>query len=223
MQEAYLAKEAIIVQGGWQGHEPAKVAEMFRRELVADGFQAEVSDTLDSLLDADRLARCSLFIPIWTMGRISETQLKNITSAVAGGLGIAGCHGGMCDAFRESPDWQFMTGGQWVAHPGNDGVSYSVRMGPERGPINEGLSDFEVTSEQYYLLVDPAVKVWAHTSFPVADGPHVPNGRFTMPQVWTKRHGNGRVFYNALGHSPSVFDIPEAIELMRRGFRWAAR
>ena len=218
-----MAKKALIVQGGWQGHEPVKVAEILRRELSADGFEVEVSDTLDSLLDADRLAQLALFVPIWTMGKISEEQLKNITAAVAAGLGIAGCHGGMCDAFRESPDWQFMTGGQWVAHPGNDGVRYMVRLGPERGPLNEGLGDFEITSEQYYLLVDPAVKVWTHTEFPVADGPHVPNGRVAMPQVWTKRYGEGRVFYNALGHRASVFDIPEAIELMRRGFRWAAR
>lgn len=218
-----MAREALIVQGGWDGHEPAKVAEIFRRELAAEGFAVEVGDTLDAFLDAQRLARLSLIVPIWTMGKITEQQLKNVTSAVQSGLGMAGCHGGMCDAFREAPDWQFMTGGQWVAHPGNDSVRYAVKIGPERGAINEGLRDFEVTSEQYYLHVDPAVKVWAHTQFPLADGPHVPNGPVQMPQVWTKRYGEGRVFYNALGHNAAVFDIPEAIELMRRGFRWAAR
>lgn len=218
-----MAREALIVQGGWDGHEPAKVAEIFRRELSADGFSVKVSDTLDAFLDAERLSRLALVVPIWTMGKITEQQLKNVTTAVQSGLGMAGCHGGMCDAFRDAPDWQFMTGGQWVAHPGNDSVRYAVKIGPERGAINEGLRDFEVTSEQYYLHVDPAVKVWAHTQFPVADGPHAPNGPVQMPQVWTKRYGEGRVFYNALGHNAGVFDIPEAIELMRRGFRYAVR
>ncbi len=218
-----MSKEALIVQGGWDGHEPDKVARIFRRELEADGFNVEVRDALDVFADAGRLARLSLIVPIWTMGKITAEQLKGVTEAVAAGVGLAGCHGGMCDAFRDAPEWQFMTGGQWVAHPGNDGVRYAVRLGPERGPINEGLGDFEVTSEQYYLHVDPAVKVFAYTEFPVADGPHAPNGTVRMPQVWTKRWGEGRVFYNALGHVANVFDVPEALELMRRGFRWAAR
>ena len=218
-----MVRRALIVWGGWDGHEPDKVAERLRRELAADGFVVEVRDTLDAFLDAERLARLTLIVPIWTMGKIGEEQLKNVTAAIAGGVGMAGCHGGMCDAFRDQPDWQFMTGGQWVAHPGNDGVRYTIKLGPERGPLNEGLRDFEVSSEQYYLHVDPAVKVWAFTEFPVADGPHVKNGPVRMPQVWTKFYGDGRVFYNALGHNAAVFDVPEAIELMRRGFRWAAR
>jgi type 1 glutamine amidotransferase len=157
------------------------------------------------------------------MGKISSEQLAGVMAAVEGGVGLAGCHGGMCDAFRESNDWQFMTGGNWVAHPGNDGVRYTVKIGPERGPLNEGLSDFQISSEQYYLHVDPAVKVWAYTEFPVADGPHAANGPVRMPQVWTKMYGSGRVFYNALGHDAAVFDTPEAMELMRRGFGWAAK
>src|SRR5690606_5460568 len=160
--------------------------------------------------------------PIWTMGTITAAQLDPVLEAVKGGLGVAGCHGGMCDAFRDASDWHFLTGGQWVAHPGNDGVRYTVNLGPERGPLNEEISDFEVESEQYYLHVDPAVKVWATTRFPTADGPHATNGPVTMPQVWTKFFGSGRVFYNALGHNAAVFDIPEARELMRRGLLWAA-
>ncbi len=218
-----LAREVLIVQGGWEGHEPAKVADVFRRELEAEGFSVQVADTLDAFADAQRLRRLSLIVPIWTMGKISAEQLAGVMGAVESGVGLAGCHGGMCDAFRDSNDWQFMTGGNWVAHPGNDAVTYTVKIGPERGPINEGVADFQVTSEQYYLHVDPAVKVWAYTEFPVADGPHVPNGPVRIPQVWSKRWGEGRVFYNALGHNAAVLEIPEALELMRRGFQHCAR
>jgi type 1 glutamine amidotransferase len=118
-----------------------------------------------------------------------------------------------------------MTGGQWVAHPGNDGVKHAIRIADPAHDITAGLADFDVVSEQYYLHVDPAVKVLATTEFPTpgVDGPHVPNGRVVMPQVWTKRYGQGRIFYNALGHQANIFDIPQALELMRRGFRWAAR
>jgi type 1 glutamine amidotransferase len=128
----------------------------------------------------------------------------------------------MCDAFRDCTDWHFMTGGQWVAHPGNDGVRYTVRVRNRSHPITEGIGDFEVSSEQYYMHVDPAVKVLATTEFPVADGPHVPNGPVTMPVIWTKFFGKGRVYYNSIGHTAAVLEQEPVITLMRRGFRWAA-
>jgi uncharacterized protein len=216
-------KSALIVRGGWEGHEPVQVSELFASLLRARGFAVEISDSLDSFLDGERLAALSLIVPVWTMGKIGETQLKNVLAAVAGGTGLAGCHGGMCDAFRESCDWQFMTGGQWVAHPGNDGVEYSVRILRGSSPIVEGLSDFAVKSEQYYLHVDPAVRVLATTDFPVIDGPHAPNGSVSMPVAWTKRWGSGRVFYSSLGHHADVFAIEEARLMMDRGLAWAAR
>ena len=219
-------RKALIVWGGWLGHQPKEVAEVFRGMLVAEGFAVEVSDTLDAFRDAPALLDLSLIVPIWTMGKILSEQAKPVLAAVReGGVGLAGCHGGMCDSFRENTEWQFMTGGQWVAHPGNDGVKHTIRITDPAHEITTGLHDFAVVSEQYYLHVDPGVKVLATTEFPTpgVDGPHVPNGRVVMPQVWTKMYGKGRIFYNALGHQANIFDIPEARELMRRGFRWAAR
>ncbi len=216
-------KRALIVRGGWEGHEPVQVSELFASMLRDMGFQADISESLDSFLDAERLASMDLIVPVWTMGRITEEQLRPVLAAVEGGTGLAGCHGGMCDAFRESCDWQFMTGGQWVAHPGGDGVEYDVRPIPGSSPIVEGLGDFRVKSEQYYLHVDPAVAVIATTRFPVVAGPHSPNGTCEMPVAWTKRWGAGRVFYCSLGHHADVFDAPPAREMMRRGLLWAAR
>lgn len=218
--------KALIVWGGWDGHQPKEVAEVFRQILAGEGFDVQVSDTLDAFRDAAALLQLSLIVPIWTMGKILPEQAKPVFAAVReGGVGIAGCHGGMCDSFRENTEWQFMTGGQWVAHPGNDGVQYTVHITDPTHPITHGMTDFAVSSEQYYMHVDPAVKVLATTEFPApgADGPHVPNGRAIMPQVWTKHYGKGRVFYNALGHQANIFDIPQARELMRRGFLWAAK
>jgi len=215
-------KHALIVQGGWDGHEPVLVSEVFASLLRSRGFSVEVSATLDSFLDAERLASLDLIVPCWTMGKISPEQLNPVLAAVAGGVGLAGCHGGMCDSFRESCDWQFMTGGQWVAHPGNDGVAYTVRVIAGSSPIVEGIDDFEVKSEQYYMHVDPAVRVLATTDFPTVAGPHSPNGRVSMPVAWTKAWGSGRVFYCSLGHHADVFDLAPARRLMDRGLAWAA-
>jgi hypothetical protein len=156
------------------------------------------------------------------MDTIDSQYAKNVCEAVAEGTGMAGCHGGMCDAFRENVDWQFMTGSQWVAHPGNDGVKYMVNVSNDDYFTN-GLTDFEVSSEQYYLHVDPAVKVYATTTYPVIDGPHAANGKVVMPVVYTKMWGDGKIFYTSLGHHADIFDIPEVYEIMKRGLFWAAR
>ena len=215
--------KALIVWGGWDGHQPEEVADLLERALKADGFEVEVSDTLDAFKDAKKLLGLSLIVPHWTMGKITAEQLKPVLEAVQSGVGMAGCHGGMCDAFRDNADWQFLTGGQWVAHPGNDGVKYTVRITDKAHPITAGVEDFEVASEQYYMHVDPAVKVLATTRFPVADGPHVPNGPVEMPVLWTKMYGQGRIFYDALGHTAKVVESEPNLTIMRRGFKWAAR
>jgi type 1 glutamine amidotransferase len=221
-----MARRALIVWGGWEGHEPEKVAQFFEQILKGEGFQVEVSDSLDAFSDPQKMADLSLIVPVVTMSTITAEQRDPVILAVRDeGVGIAGCHGGMCDAFRQDTEWQFMTGSQWVAHPGNDGVTYKVKI--DRGnphPITDGIPDFEVTSEQYYLHVDPGNNVLAYTEFPNPNvkGPHILNP-CRMPQIYTKRYGVGRVFYNALGHHCDVLEAEQPRELMRRGFMWAAR
>lgn len=216
-------KNVLIIQGGWQGHEPAPVAQRFARMLEKHGYSVTVSDTQEPLADAESLKALDLIVMSWTMGEIDHKYVENISRAVAAGTGLAGCHGGLCDAFRQDTDWQFMTGGQWVAHPGNDGTRYTVNVRRGSSPLVEGIEDFEVCSEQYYLHVDPAIEVLATTRFPVAVGPHCANKPVDMPVVWTKYWGCGRVFYNSLGHHDDVFDAaPEAALLMERGLVWAA-
>lgn len=215
-------KNALIVWGGWDGHEPEKVAQLFGGILEADGWRVQVSNDLDSFLTIEE-QNMDLVVPIWTMGEISQEQSAAVCRAVEGGVGIAGCHGGMCDAFRGNTEWQFMTGGQWVAHPGDSAVKYRVDL--LENDITEGLPrNFEVTSEQYYLHVDPGVTVLATTDFPAdgVDGPHKGNP-CKMPQLWTKTFGKGKVFYFALGHDRAVLESEICREIMRRGFAWAAR
>src|SRR6185437_1729116 len=163
-----MSSKALIVWGGWDGHQPKEVAEVFRRALLADGFSVEVSDSLDSFRDARKLIGLDLIVPVWTMGKITPEQLDPVCAAVQSGVGLAGCHGGMCDSFRDATEWQFMTGGQWVAHPGNDTVRYNIHITDKSHPITEGIGDFEVRSEQYYMHIDPANKVLATTRFPTA-------------------------------------------------------
>jgi uncharacterized protein len=214
--------KALVTWGGWDGHQPDVVAALFAGWLRDAGMEVEVTDSLSCFDDPAALEGLSLIVPVWTMAEIGKAQAENAAAAVASGVGLAGCHGGMCDAFRTSVTWQFMTGAQWVAHPGNDGVRYGVRMVSDDALV-AGIAAFEVETEQYYLHLDPAVRVHAVCDFPVVEGPHSPNGPVAMPVVFTKRWGLGRVYYNALGHQANVIDHGPAAELMRRGLLWAAR
>ena len=215
-------KKAWIIWGGWDGHEPQLVANRFARILRANGYEVDIFDDLSALENREALNEIDLLVPVWTMGTITREQSQAAAEAVGKyGVGIAGCHGGMCDSFRQDVEWQFMTGGQWVSHPGGDGVKYTVNVRRGSSPLTDGIPDFEVASEQYYVHIDPAVEVLATTRYPVVNYYHAANGEVDVPVAWTKRWGHGRVYYCSLGHHDDVFDVPEAEEMMKRGLLWA--
>ena len=204
-------KSALIVQGGWEGHEPEEVSRILGNVLEENGFEVEISDTLDSYRDLDKLKKLDLIVPCWTGGSIEQDQLKPLLEAVSCGTGIARLHGGMCDSFRQETEYQYMTGGQFVAHPGGI-VTYTVHIVDPEHPLTRGIKDFTVTSEQYYMHVDPANFVLTTTNF----------GDVVMPVSWIKMWGKGRVFYSSLGHDAEVVRQVEVLELMKRGMLWAA-
>jgi uncharacterized protein len=212
-------RKAMIVWGGWPGHDPDLCASIIKGWLEADGFDVRVETQTAAFADP-AIHALSLIIPIYTMSVIEKAEALNLCAAVRSGVGLAGHHGGMGDAFRDSVDYQFMCGGQWVAHPGNI-IDYAVNVTKREDPVMAGISDFEYRSEQYYMHVDPANEVLATTTF---TGDHADwiNG-VIMPVVWKKRYGQGRVFYSALGHRAYELDVPEVKSIMRRGFNWAAR
>jgi len=217
-----MGRSALLVWGGWDGHEPKLCADVFAPLLEGAGFAVTLADNLDVYVDRDRLNSLSLIVPIWTMGNLAPAQAAGLLGAVRGGVGIAGWHGGMGDAFRQHPEYQFMVGGQWVSHPGGI-TDYTVNIVDHRDPITAGLADFSMRSEQYYMHVDPSNEVLATTTFSGAAGGIDWIRGCVMPVVWKRRYGQGRVFYTSLGHVASDFEVPEAREIVFRGMVWAAR
>ena len=212
-------KKALIFRGGWDGHEPVETSEIVAEELRKRGLEVDIFDDQDCLLNKNLADTYSVIIPVWTMGEISNDAEKALLNAVSGGVGIAGWHGGMCDAFRSHTDYQFMTGGQWVAHPGGV-IDYKVKVVSD-DPIVKGIEDFEYRSEQYYMHVDPGNEVLATTCF---NGDICPwlNGT-VMPVVWKRKYGQGKVFYCSLGHVAEEFKkYPQFLEIVVRGILWAA-
>ncbi len=212
-------REALIVWGGWSGHQPEQCAGIVAAMLEEDGFKVYVENSTEAFADPG-LSQMSLIVPICTMSKIEKEELDNLSRAVRGGVGLAGFHGGMGDAFREAVEYQFMCGGQWVAHPGNV-IDYRVNVTRPDDPIMAGIEDFPYRSEQYYMHVDPSNEVLATTRF---SGEHAPwiEG-VVMPVVWKRHHAAGRVFYSSLGHVAAEFEVPQMRTIFRRGIKWAAR
>jgi len=211
-------KKALFLSGGWPGHQPEQIVQLFTRELTSTGLFDIVTETdLEILSDARELASFALIFPCWTMGALTPEQSLGLRTAVHGGVGLGGIHGGMGDAFRGDLDYEWMVGGHFVGHPHVG--DYTVRVRDFASPIMSGVPHlFPYHSEQYYMMIDPSVHV-------LADSEYVYEGRAcTMPVVWIRPWGKGRVFYSALGHAPDEFEkYPHVRELTVRGLLWASR
>ncbi|MDR0333661.1 MAG: ThuA domain-containing protein [Dysgonamonadaceae bacterium] len=218
--DALKGKKVLYVYGGWYGHEPEQCRDIFVPWLESEGAIVTVSNTLSIYDDEELMANVDLIIQHYTMGEISDSQSKALVGAVKRGVGLAGWHGGTGDSFRDNVEFQYMVGGQWVAHPGNS-IDYMVNITDRNNPVTFGLNDFKMTrTEQYFMHIDPNVKVLATTTFSGEHDWWIEGS--VIPVVWQKMFGHGRVFYSSLGHVARDFEVYEAFEIMKRGIRWAA-
>jgi uncharacterized protein len=211
-------KRVLYVWGGWMGHEPDKCRDIFVPWMESEGARVVVSDTLNAYIEGDLKNDYDLIIQAWTMGTIESKQEKALLEAIKSGVGIAGWHGGLGDSFRNNTEYQFMVGGQWVAHPGGV-IDYRVNITDHKDPVTRGITDFDMHSEQYYVHVDPNVKVLATTTFTDKNSSWI--GGSVVPVAWKKAYGSGRVFYSSLGHVAADFNISQALEIQKRGILWA--
>ena len=212
-------KKVLFTWGGWRGHEPEQCRDIFVPWMEQEGALVTVSDTLDTYTDKEFMDSLDLIIHAWTMATIERAQERGLLAAIRNGTGLAGWHGGTGDSFRQNVEYQFMVGGQWVAHPGGV-IDYEVNITDHQDNVTKGLSDFKMHSEQYYMHVDPNVKVLATTTFGGEHSDWIDG--CVMPVVWKKVYGKGRVFYSSLGHVSADFQVPEALEIMKRGICWAS-
>ena len=220
-----MSKKALFVWGGWDGHTPKQSTDVFAAELKSEGYDVEISDTLDVYLDADKMKSLDLIVQTWTMGEITEEQSKALRDTIAAGCGLAGFHGGIIDSFRNDVNYQWMTGGQWVSHPGGIIPSHDITIVDKDHPITKGIGDFVIPeSEQYYVHTDAANHVLATTTFTGKHGEtQLYQAGAVIPYAWTRQWGKGKVFVACWGHTDKDFDVPQAKEITKRGLLWASK
>ena len=229
-------RRALIVRGGWDGHQPVEATDLFIPYLQEHGFAVRVADSPAPYADAGLMADTDLVVQCMTMSTIAPAELTGLIAAVESGTGLAGWHGGIADSYRGSADYLQLIGGQFAAHaartaPGertgeqsDNYVAHRITMTSTAAehPITKGIADFDLDTEQYWVLTDDYVDVLATTT--TATRPWAAWHRpITAPAVWTREWGRGRVFVATPGHRVDVLLDPNVRTIVERGLLWAAR
>lgn len=212
-------RKAIIVWGGSKIHEPEDCARITGEILTEDGFSVEITGDL-GIFGSDHIGKADLLVPIITGEALEKPHAQALVAAVRGGLGLGGAHCALATSFKESAAFRYLAGVTWVAHPGNI-IDFRVNITRPHDPLMQGIPDFDYRSEQYYLHYDPSVEILATTTFSGEYDEAVRN--ITMPVVFKRHFGEGRVFYSALGHVAAEFAHPHMRTILRRGLSWATR
>jgi type 1 glutamine amidotransferase len=230
-----VTRSALIVRGGWDGHQPVETTDSFVPFLESNGFAVRIEDAPAVYTDAAYMASVDLVVQVNTMSTITKEEFAGLQAAVLSGTGMAGWHGGIADSYRDNADYLHMIGGQFAHHAGKDPaertgeqsdnyIPYTVRF-TELGrshPITAGLDDFDLVSEQYWVLSDEYNDVLATTTQAVRPW-DAWNRPVTAPAIWTRQWGRGRIFVSAPGHRLEILDTPPVREIIQRGMLWAAR
>ncbi|WP_242683067.1 ThuA domain-containing protein [Rathayibacter sp. SD072] len=228
-------RSALIVRGGWDGHQPVEATELFVPHLEAHGFDVRIEESTAVYADADYLPTVDLIVQSMTMSTIEAAEVAGLRAAVEAGTGLAGWHGGIADSFRSSADYLQLIGGQFAAHPGKHPSELTGEQAdnyrPHRitlteaaaeHPITQGLSDFDLVTEQYWVLHDDYLDVLATTTQEVREWD--PWTRpITSPAIWTRQWGAGRIFVSTPGHRVEVLEDPNVRTIIERGLLWASR
>ncbi|POH57178.1 ThuA domain-containing protein [Arthrobacter glacialis] len=229
------SKNALVVRGGWDGHQPVEATELFIPYLRANGFEVRVEESPAIYADADYMAGVDLIVQCNTMTTIEPEEFEGLRDAVEAGTGLAGWHGGIADSYRNNSDYLHLIGGQFACHPGKHAdervgeqsdnyVPYTVTMTPEAAghPITEGIGDFELVTEQYWVLADSYIDVLATTTQKVREWDPW-HREVTSPAIWTRRWGNGKIFVATPGHHVDILENPNVKTIIERGMLWASR
>jgi type 1 glutamine amidotransferase len=228
-------RQALVVRGGWDGHQPVESTQLFIPFLEANGFTVRVETSPKIYADRDVMATVDLIVQVMTMSSIEPEEFAGLRQAVENGTGLGGWHGGIADSYRSNADYLQFIGGQFAAHPGkhpdertgdqgDNYVPYTVTMLPAAAdhPITQGIEDFDLVTEQYWVLHDDYLDVLATTTQAVR--PWDPWTRpVTSPAIWTRQWGKGRIFVSTPGHRVEVLQNPSVRTIIERGLLWAAR
>jgi type 1 glutamine amidotransferase len=214
---------------------PVETTELFLPFLREHGFDVRVEEGTAVYADERFMDTVDLVVQVNTMNTIETDEFRGLQRAVLNGAGMAGWHGGIADSYRNNADYLHMIGGQFAHHAGKDPaervgdqsdnyIPYTVHITDygKTHPITEGIEDFELVTEQYWVLSDEYDDVLATTTQEVRPW-DAWNRPVTSPAIWTRQWGKGRIFVSAPGHRLEIVESQPVRTIIERGMLWAAR
>ena len=173
-----------------------------------DSIKADFSRDYNILTDGLDVFQTVLFYT--DIGELTTEQEAGLLDYIEAGGGFFGLHTAAA-SFRESEGYHDMLNGFFNGH--SPYMDFSVSISDTDHPITQGLTDFEVKDELYYLKHNPDTSHHLmHAYDNTKDETHV--------MAFHHTYGKGRVFYFALGHDMVVLENPSFQEVIRRGVLW---
>ena len=204
----------LLVFVGTEGiyHEHAGNGQFLTKMLNAsDEITATFSQDYDVLADGLGAYHAALFYT--DVGELTAAQETGLLRFIKEGGGFFGLHTAAA-SFRESEGYHGMLNGFFNGH--SPYMDFTVTVSDAAHPITEGISDFNVTDELYYLKHDASASHHLMQAYDeTKDETHV--------MAFHHTYGAGRVFYFALGHDMAVLENPSFQAVIRRGALWVGR
>ena len=208
-------------------HDVIPLSKVILSQLGSNSGVFEVTATEDtSEFSSENLGRYAA-VMFYTSGELpmSDAQKTALLDFVRSGRGFLGVHSAT-DTFYTWPDYLDLIGGYFNGHPWHQAVTIEVVdpsdplvafLGNSLQVEDEiyQISDFDHRGSRVLLRLDPGSVDLGKTGV---------NRRFYgWPLAWTRRHGEGRVFYTALGHEPSVWQDARYQRILTNAILWSIR
>jgi len=203
-----LATQVLLVSDGLV-HPSLLCRFWLRRALtVLPGYRFVRAASLEALprLPLDSFRAIVLYVH---HPSLSATALECLDAYLEQGGGLLALHSASA-SYKEEPRYHDILGGQFVTHGPVE--EFAVQPSASEDEIFGGVVDFSVRDELYRHEYDLANRIHFHTRV----------GEEREPVVWTRRQGQGRVCYCALGHTIGAVRHPQVQQILHRGLAWVS-
>jgi type 1 glutamine amidotransferase len=200
-------------------HDSIDAARMVLASLASTTGEFRVTATEDlSTLTSSGLAAYDVLFFALTSGELplSAEQRSAILGFVSGGGGFLGAHSAT-DTLYGWPEYGEMIGAYFREHPWTQQGTVVVEDGSHPAAAGVG-SQFSINEEFYTFRENPRPRV--QVLLRLDAGSVGASGDY--PLAWTRAHGRGRVYYNALGHFSGTWQDTRFQRQLRGAIAWAA-
>jgi uncharacterized protein len=215
-----------ITQSKGFKHQVLPESESVMKELGAKhGFEVELTQAAESALTPQALANTDVIV-FYTTGELplSAEQKTALLNFIKAGKGFVGIHSAT-DTFYQWPEYGEMINGYFDGHPWTQDTEVTIKVDDRTHPTTKHMPESIRLKEEIYQFKQfspDKVKVLVSLDTSKTDMTKQGIKASSFPLVWYRQYGKGRVYYNALGHRPDVWQSDWYKTMMANTIKWAA-